>query len=147
MSLTSGNMTVAKHSEIVFLQNMKITAERRLFSTLYLLQELTMKTKKKGNNWTAFYDPDTRRYFAEIIYTSREGREQYNYEITADIYARLGTFNDDVDNERLIREAKMTYSFENTMYGTLGPERTVWDDEANEIMNRRGKKKSDKKVK
>ncbi len=99
-----------------------------------------MKTKKKGNNWTAFYDPDTRRYFAEIIYTSREGREQYNYEITADIYARLGTFNDDVDNERLIREAKMTYSFENTMYGTLGPERTVWDEEANETMNRCMKK-------
>lgn len=99
-----------------------------------------MKTKKKGNNWTAFYDPDTRRYFAEIIYTSREGREQYNYEITADIYARLGTFNDDVDNERLIKEAKMTYSFENTMYGTLGPERTVWDEEANETMNRCMKK-------
>ena len=41
-----------------------------------------MKTKKKGNNWTAYYDPDTNRYFAEIMYTSREGREQYDYEIT-----------------------------------------------------------------
>ena len=51
-----------------------------------------MKTKKQGNNWTAYYDPDTKRYFAEIIYTSREGREQYDYEITQDIYARLGTF-------------------------------------------------------
>jgi hypothetical protein len=40
-----------------------------------------MKTKKKGNNWTAYYDPDTNRYFAEIMYTSREGREQYDYEI------------------------------------------------------------------
>ena len=56
---------------------------------------------KKGNNWTAYYDPDTKRYFAEIIYTSREGREQYNYEITQDIYSRLGTFDDDTDNERL----------------------------------------------
>ena len=28
----------------------------------------------------------------------------------------------------------MTYSFENTMYGTLGPERTVWDEEADEAM-------------
>ena len=28
----------------------------------------------------------------------------------------------------------MTYSFENTMYGTLGPERTVWDKEANKAM-------------
>ena len=63
---------------------------------------------KKGNNWTAFYDPDTKRYFAEIIYTSREGREQYNYEITQDIYNRLGTFRDDVENERLIHTAKRT---------------------------------------
>ena len=41
-----------------------------------------MKTKKQGNNWTAYHDPETGRYFAEIMYTSREGREQYDYEIT-----------------------------------------------------------------
>ena len=35
-----------------------------------------MKKEKRGNNWTAYYDPDTNRYFAEIMYTSREGREQ-----------------------------------------------------------------------
>ena len=95
-----------------------------------------MKTEKHGNNWSAFYDPDSRRYFAEIIYTSREGREQYHYEITQDIYGQLGTFKDDIDNERLIKTAKITYSFENTMYGTLGPERTVWDEEANEAMEK-----------
>ena len=93
-----------------------------------------MKTKKKGNKWTAYYDPDTKRYFAEIIYTSREGREQYNYEITQDIYDRLGSFGDDVENERLIKTGEIAYSFENTMYGTLGPERTVWNEEANEAM-------------
>ena len=93
-----------------------------------------MKTKKKGNNWTAYYDPDTNRYFAEIMYTSREDREEYDYEITKEIYDRLGSFSDDVENERLIKTAKMMYSFENTMYGTLGPERTVWDEEANEAM-------------
>ncbi|MBR5419834.1 MAG: hypothetical protein IK115_01655 [Lachnospiraceae bacterium] len=95
-----------------------------------------MKTKKQGSNWTAYHDPETGRYFAEIIYTSREGREQYNYEITQDVFARLGTFGDDVENERLIKTAKITYSFENTMYGTLGPERTVWDEEANEAMKK-----------
>ena len=106
-----------------------------------------MKTKKQGNNWTAYYDSDTGRYFAEIMYTSREGREQYDYEITRDVYGRLGTFADDTDNERLIKTAKMTYSFENTMYGTLGPERTVWDEEANEAMKAAEAKrnKSDKK--
>lgn len=51
-----------------------------------------MKAKKKDGNWTAYYDSDTGRYFAEIMYTSREGREQYDYEITKDIYSRLGTF-------------------------------------------------------
>lgn len=107
-----------------------------------------MKNEKKGNNWTAYHDPDTGRYFAEIMYTSREGREQYDYEITGDIYSRLGTFSDDVDNERLIRTAKMTYSFENTMYGTLGPERTVWDEEARDAMmlcEQKAKKKKRKK--
>lgn len=95
-----------------------------------------MKTEKRGGNWTAYYDTETGRYFAEIMYTSREGREQYDYEITRDIYDRLGTFGDDLENERLIKTAKMTYSFENTMYGTLGPERTVWDEEASEAMDR-----------
>ena len=93
-----------------------------------------MKNQKKGGNWTAYFDPDTGRYFAEIMYTSREGREQYDYEITQELYARLGTFADDYKNEELIKTAKMTYSFENTMYGTLGPERTIWDEEADEAM-------------
>ena len=93
-----------------------------------------MKTKNQGNDRTAYFDPDADRYFAEIIYTSREGREQYDYEITREVYDQLGTFADDIENERLIKTAKMTYSFENTMYGTLGPERTVWDEEANEAM-------------
>ena len=93
-----------------------------------------MKAEKRGSNWTAYYDPDTKRYFAEIMYTSREGREEYDYEITKEIYDRLGTFKDDLENEHLIKTAKMSYSFENTMYGTIGPERTVWDEEANEAM-------------
>ena len=103
-----------------------------------------MKTMKKGNNWTAYYDPETGRYFAEIMYTSREGREQYNYEITKDIYDRLGSFDDDVENERLIKTAEMTYSFENTMYGTLGPERTVWNEEADEAMKETVRKQEKK---
>ena len=41
----------------------------------------------------------------------------------------------------------MTYSFENTMYGTLGPERTVWDEEANEAMYQYEKKKEKNKKK
>ena len=104
-----------------------------------------MKTKKKGNNWTAYYDPDTNRYFAEIMYTSREGREQYDYEITKEVYDRLGSFSDDVENERLIKTAKMSYSFENTMYGTLGPERTVWDEEINEAMEETIRKEEKRK--
>ena len=107
--------------------------------------EMSGKMKKQGNCWTAYRDPETGRFFAEIIYTSREGREQYDYEITRDVFDRLGTFSDDVDNERLIRTAKMTYSFENTMYGTLGPERTVWDEEACETMKKAVQKQEKRK--
>lgn len=108
-----------------------------------------MKNQKRGNNWTAYSDPDTGRCFAEIMYTSREGREEYHYEITDDVYDRLGTFKDDLENERLIKTAKMAYSFENTMYGTLGPERTVWDEEADDSMKKTVRKaeKSKKKKK
>ena len=106
-----------------------------------------MKNKKKGNNWTAFYDEDSNRYFAEIMYTSREGREQYDYEITRDIYEQLGSFADDVENERLIKTGEMAYSFENTMYGTLGPERTIWNEEAVEAMKKAETKQNNKKKK
>ena len=131
-----------------FMKNLAM--ENNLSETAFIVKEEqgdkrkrnVMKTKKKGNNWTAYYDPDTNRYFAEIMYTSREGREEYDYEITKEIYDKLGSFSDDVENERLIKTAKMSYSFENTMYGTLGPERTVWDEEANEAMKETVKKNS-----
>lgn len=100
---------------------------------------------KKGSCWTAYRDPGTNRYFAEIIYTSREGREQYDYEITREIYDRLGSFSEDYENERLIRTGKRTYSFENTMYGTLGPERVVWDEEAYEAMQQSIRNRQEKK--
>lgn len=45
----------------------------------------------------------------------------------------------------LIRTAKMTYSFEDTMYGTLGPERTVWDEEAHESTKKTIKKQKESK--
>ena len=89
-----------------------------------------MKTEKHGNNWTAYYDAESGRYFARIMYISREGLEEYRYEITQDIYGRLGTFGDDVENERLIRNGEIVYSHENTMYGILRSEKTVWNDEA-----------------
>lgn len=104
-----------------------------------------MTTEKKGNYWTAYNDSETGRYFARIMYISREGCEEYRYEITQDIYNRLGTFADDSENEELIRTGKMAYSFENTMYGTLGPERTVWDEEANEEMKKVSRKSEQKK--
>jgi hypothetical protein len=103
-----------------------------------------MTTKKKGNNWTAWYDAETERYFAEIMYTSREGREEYHFEIDRELYGRLGSFPDDTDNERLIKTAKRTYSFENTMYGTLGPEQTVWDEEAYDAMNKAVRREQEK---
>lgn len=101
-----------------------------------------MKAEKHGNYWTAYRDPDTGRYFARIMYISREGLEQYDYEITPEIFARLGSPADDTENEHLIRTGSMVYSFENPMYGTQGPERRVWDEEAHEAMNEHGRKKT-----
>lgn len=40
-----------------------------------------MKTEKSGNNWKAYYDAESGRYFARIMYISREGLEEYRYEI------------------------------------------------------------------
>ena len=58
--------------------------------------------------------------------------------------AGMRFMQNDTENERLIKTAKMTYSFENTMYGTLGPERTVWDEEAHEAMLGHARKKKRK---
>ena len=41
----------------------------------------------------------------------------------------------------------MAYSFENTMYGTLGPERTVWNEEAIEVMGKAVRKQENKSKK
>ena len=41
----------------------------------------------------------------------------------------------------------MAYSFENTMYGTLGPERTVWNEEAIEAMDEAVRKQENKSKK
>lgn len=54
----------------------------------------------------AYYDPDTGKYFAEIMYASRERRVEHDCEITRDMYCRLKTFGDDTDNERSIKTAK-----------------------------------------
>ena len=54
-------------------------------------------------------------------------------------------FSDESENERLIRTGKIAYSFENTMYGTLGPERMVWDEETWEAMDQSVKKQKKKK--
>ena len=35
-----------------------------------------MTGKKQENDRTAYYDSETGRYFAEIMYASREGRER-----------------------------------------------------------------------
>ncbi len=68
-----------------------------------------------------------------------------NNEITQEIYDKLGSFDDDSDNEELIRTGETTYSFANTMYGTLGTERLVWNEEANETMEKAEKKNNLKK--
>ncbi|MBR3251406.1 MAG: hypothetical protein IKF80_06830 [Erysipelotrichaceae bacterium] len=78
--------------------------------------------------------------------TGHEDREQDNYEITRNIFDRLGTFADDGENERLIKNAKMTNSFENMMYVTLGPERTILDEETYKTMSEYERKKKEELI-
>ncbi len=47
-------------------------------------------------------------------------------------------------NAEKIAGNNTAYSFENTMYGTLGPERVVWDEEANEAMHKAVQKEKKK---
>jgi hypothetical protein len=62
------------------------------------------------------------------MYTNREGQTRFLYEITKEVFDRLGSFPDDYDNDRLIETGRLLFRFEDTMYGTMGPERSVHDD-------------------
>ena len=62
------------------------------------------------------------------MYTNREGQTRFLYEITKEVFDRLGSFSDDYDNDRLIETGRLLFRFEDTMYGTMGPERSVHDD-------------------
>lgn len=87
-----------------------------------------MKMYKQGNCWKACYDQDCRKYYGYLMYTNREGQTRLLYEITKEIFDRLGSFPNDYENDELIKTGRRLFSFENTMYGTMGPERYVLDD-------------------
>ena len=106
-----------------------------------------MKLYKEGNYWKACYDQERRKYYGYLMYTNREGQTRFLYEITKEIFDRLGSFPNDYDNDSLIKTVRLLFHFENTMYGTLGPERRVRDEEALEAMRAcvNKKKKKNKK--
>ena len=87
-----------------------------------------MKLCKEGNCWKACYDQNHNKYFGHLMYTNREGQTRYLYEITKEVFDRLGSFPEDYDNDRLIETGRLLFRFEDTMYGTLGPEHYVYDD-------------------
>ena len=53
----------------------------------------------------------------------------------------ISKIDEDYENEELIKSGERTYSFENTMYGTPGPERLVRNDEAEAAMDECVKKR------
>ena len=87
-----------------------------------------MKKLKEGNCWKACFDQKHNKYLGRIVYTNREGQTRELYEITGEVFNRLGSFSDDYDNECLIRTGKLLFRFEDTMYGTLGPVYSEYDD-------------------
>ena len=91
-----------------------------------------MKLYKEGNCWKACYDKEHNKYVSYLVYTNREGQTRYLYEITKEIFDRLGSFPDDYDNDRLIETGRLLFRFEDTMYGTLGPVSVTFDDSYSE---------------
>ena len=87
-----------------------------------------MKLFKEGYCWKACYDQQHKKYFAHLMYTNREGQTRYLYEITKEVFDRLGSFPNDYDNDRLIETGRLLFRFEDTMYGTMGPEWSVHDE-------------------
>lgn len=87
-----------------------------------------MKLFKEGNCWKACYDKERRKHYGYLMYTNREGQTRYLYEITKEVFDRLGSFPDDYDNDRMIQTGRLLFRFENTMYGTMGPEYVTFDD-------------------
>ena len=86
-----------------------------------------MKCLKSGTYWTAYHDNKNNRYVARLVFTSYEGQELYDYEITKEIYDKLGSFEDDYDNVGLIKTARMTHSMEDTRH-TPHAINSVYDD-------------------
>ena len=86
-----------------------------------------MKLFKEGNCWKACYDQERRKHYGYLMYTNREGQTRYLYEITKEVFDRLGSFPDDYDNDRMIQTGRLLFRFENTMYGTMGPEYATFD--------------------
>lgn len=87
-----------------------------------------MELFKEGNCWKAVYDQRFNKYFAHLMYTNREGQTRFLYEISKEVFDRLGSFPDDYDNDRLIGTGRLLFRFENTMYGTMGPDCSMHDD-------------------
>lgn len=87
-----------------------------------------MKLFKEGNCWKACYDQERRKHYGYLMYTNREGQTRCLYEITKEVFDRLGSFPDDYENDRMIQTGRLLFRFENTMYGTMGPESYTFDD-------------------
>ena len=85
-----------------------------------------MQCLKRGEHWAAYYDNKNERYVARRSFTSYEGTEIYHYELTKEIYDKLGSFENDYDNVSLIRTATLTHSMEDTRHTPCAID-TVYD--------------------
>lgn len=80
-----------------------------------------MSVKKKGcgnqsnsSNWSAAYIEEYEMYVAMLSFSSAYGCWEALYEISSKVFKQLGTFeNDDYKSERLIREGRLLYKYEN----------------------------------
>lgn len=71
-------------------------------------------SQSNSANWSAAYNPEVRKYFAKLQFSSASGSWLSYYEIPRETFEKLGTFDrDDYVSERLIRKGKLLYKYEN----------------------------------
>lgn len=63
-----------------------------------------MELLKEGKYWTACYYKKIGMYVARIGWASPQGTQNCVYSIPGDVFEALGAFDDDNDNEKIIRD-------------------------------------------
>ena len=84
-------------------------------------------TARNASHWTVCYDMELGIYTARIGFGGAGGGSVQLYQITKEIFDKVGSFeDDDYKSERLIETGRLLYGYETSKYAS-GPEERVFD--------------------